>query len=120
MSWEALPERIRRARTSWGLSAGKSGITIWFPKGHALGASKAVVTQLGKKEHEGWIRLVPSQTGRMVNRVNKDGGCFVKYSTLPGAPGAMTMTELTVREEPNGAVMVKLPWEQKPAAFSMR
>lgn len=124
MSWENLPERIRKARTAWGMSVSKNGgVTIWFPEGHALNKAQCVITQIGKGDDAGWIRLVPSRTGRKVMvpvkaKAKPDDPRFVKYSTLPGAPGELSMTELETR--PDGdAVKIKLPWRVPGAPFSM-
>lgn len=134
MSFEEVPSRVHKSRKSWGMSIAKSGITLWIPRGHWLEKSSYVVTQIGKSEDLGKLRLLPATAGRRVNLANKNTAkksYFVKYSTLTGAPPAMPMATLDVLEDNGTSVTLRLPWarvaavlpptqQQQPTGYSIR
>jgi len=121
MPFEALPYRARLTgdRTKWAVSVGKFGINLFPPKTHRFYNAVGIHTDVGTKEDEGWLRLTVSANGRKLNQMGKKGGTgqkFIRYSTLPKAPGTLPLTDLESRED-GAATLVKLPWAPKP--FSM-
>lgn len=114
MSFEELPSRVHKSRESWGMSISKTGITVWIPRNHWLEKSQFVVTQIGKSEDLGKLRLLPATVGRKVNLANKTTAkksYFIKYSTMTGAPPLLPMCSLDVLDEKEGeAVTLRLPW----------
>jgi len=116
MSWEDLPTRVRRAREKWAITVGKNGVTIWCPTNYRP-PKECCKTQLGKGDHVGLIKLVPSDAGRkfMATGPNKDVYCL-RFSTLPGAPEALEITPVDVRTE-GDEVSFRLPWRVPGAPY---
>jgi hypothetical protein len=114
MSFEQVPDRVHKSRLGWGLSIGKTGITLWMPMNHWMEKSPCVITQIGKIEDAGKLRLLPATEGRKVNLANKTTAkksYFIKYSTLTGAPSSLPMCPVDVLEEREGlSVTLRLPW----------
>lgn len=120
MSWDELPDRTRKAREVFAISINNAKtINLWFPDNHPLSRSSCIKTKIGKGEHEGLIMLIPSSTGRRVmktgGKTTKDPSRFLRYSTLPGAPTQLNMTEVKVAstDSTDGSVALRLPWEVK-------
>ncbi len=121
MPFEALPYRARLSgpRTKWAMSCGKYGINLYPPAGHRFLTAAGIHTDVGTKEDDGWIRLTVNPNGRKLNQMGKKGGNgvkFIRYSTLPKAPGTLPITDLETKEQ-GDAVLIKVPWAPKP--FSM-
>lgn len=113
MSWETLSLRHRPPKVDgWGISVGRSGTSIYLPRDHDLASCAFVATQVGRGEHAGWLRLSGAKSdGRKVMRQGKNGRPFLRYSTLPGAPKELGMTELEVRPTvTKDVVEIRLPW----------
>jgi hypothetical protein len=124
MSWETTPWQVRASSSAWRITVKKTGISIMIPVGHPLGKSPCVITQQGKGDDIGWIRLLPSTIGRKVlvpskRKATEKTPRFIRYSTLPGAPGLLNVTQLEVKSNADGSVVIKLPWRVPGAPFSM-
>lgn len=118
MSWEDLPSRVRRVREKWAVTVGKNGVMVWCPTNYRP-PKECCRTQLGKGDHSGLIKLIPSDTGRkfMARGPNKDVYCL-RFSTLPGVPEALEITAVDHRVDPtDDSISFRLPWRVPGAPF---
>ncbi len=118
MSWEELPSRTRSSRKDWSIAIKKTGIYIYIPKNHVLSKEKGLKVKsfIGKKDHEGSLRLELSTEGRAI--YYGKSGSSIKFSTLPGAPKELSNTILDVKEDLKSFTF-KLPWRTPNQGYSM-
>lgn len=110
MPWEELAPRARPdvRRTTWAMSINKNGITIRVPAASPFARVPCVVTQLGTGTDAGYVRLLPAKEGG--RKVQGSKVRIIRYSTLPGAPAALSITELDITTETSDTVVFRLPW----------